>query len=160
MTEPKRPAGPGGAGDAIPVRVTLETHAFAPPAYRSEHAAGMDVYAGVTEPLTIPPGGVAAVPTGVRLEIPPGYEAQVRPRSGLALKHRIAIPNGPGTVDADYRGELRVLLINLGEEPYVVRRGDRVAQLVFAKVARASFQIAAELTETARGEGGFGHTGR
>jgi dUTP pyrophosphatase len=166
VSEPERPGGvseperPGGVSEEIPVRVTLEEHAFAPPAYQSKHAAGMDVYAGVTEPLTIPPGEVAAVPTGVRLEIPPGYEAQVRPRSGLALKHRIGIPNGPGTVDADYRGELRVLLINLGDEPYVVHRGDRVAQLVFAKVARASLRIAAELTETVRGEGGFGHTGR
>lgn len=146
--------------DSVPVLVSLEPHAFAPPAYQSEHAAGLDVFAAVSEPLTIGPGQVAAVPTGVRLEIPPGYEAQVRPRSGLALKHRIGIPNGPGTIDADYRGEVKILLINFGEEPYVVHRGDRVAQLVFARVARVSFTVAAALNETLRGDGGFGHSGR
>lgn len=144
----------------IQVKVVLEPHAFAPPAYQSDHAAGMDVYAAVERPLTIASGAVAAVPTGVRLEIPPGFEAQVRPRSGLALKHRIGIPNAPGTIDADYRGELKVLLINLGTEAFVVNRGDRVAQLVFAPVSRVSLAISEELGETARGEGGFGHTGR
>ena len=109
---------------------------------------------------TIGPGQVAAVPTGIRLEIPPGFEAQVRPRSGLALKHRIGIPNGPGTIDADYRGEVKILLINLGEESYVVHRGDRVAQLVFARVARVSLTVATALNETLRGDGGFGHSGR
>ena len=150
----------GIEADPVPVRVSLEAHAFAPPAYQSEHAAGLDVFAAVSEPLTIGPGQVEAVPTGVRLEIPPGYEAQVRPRSGLALKHRIGIPNGPGTIDADYRGEVKILLINLGEEPYVVHRGDRVAQLVFARVARVSLTVAAALNATARGDGGFGHSGR
>jgi dUTP pyrophosphatase len=144
----------------IPVRYSLDPHAFAPPAYQTEHAAGLDVYAAVTEPLTIAPGAVVAVPTGVRLEIPPGYEAQVRPRSGLALKHAIGIPNGPGTIDADYRGEVHVLLINFGTKPYVVGRGDRVAQLVFAKVTRVSLTASAALSETARGDGGFGHSGR
>lgn len=144
----------------VPVRYSLDPHAFAPPAYQTEHAAGLDVYAAVTDPLPIPPGTVVAVPTGVRLEIPPGYEAQVRPRSGLALRHAIGIPNGPGTIDADYRGELHVLLINFGTEPYVVHRGDRVAQLVFAQVARVSLTAAADLSETARGDGGFGHSGR
>jgi len=146
--------------EPIPVRITLDPHAFSPPAYQTEHAAGLDVYAAVTEPLTIPPGRVVAVPTGVHLEIPPGYEAQVRPRSGLARKHGIGIPNGPGTIDSDYRGELQVLLINFGSEPYVVRRGDRVAQLVFASVARVSLTVAEELQDTARGDGGFGHSGR
>jgi dUTP pyrophosphatase len=146
--------------EALSVRITLDPHAFAPPAYQTEHAAGLDVYAAVMEPLTIPPGRVVAVPTGIRLEIPPGYEAQVRPRSGLALRHGIGIPNGPGTIDADYRGELQVLLINFGAEPYVVHRGDRVAQLVFAKVERASLTVATELQSTARGDGGFGHSGR
>jgi dUTP pyrophosphatase len=143
-----------------PVKISLDPHAFAPPAYQTEHAAGLDVYAAVVEPLTIAPGQVAAVPTGVRLEIPQGYEAQVRPRSGLALKHSIGIPNGPGTIDADYRGELKVLLINFGAEPYVVHRGDRVAQLVFAKVARVALTVAKDLEDTARGDGGFGHSGR
>ena len=146
--------------EPIAVRITLDPHAFLPPAYQTEHAAGLDVYAAVTEPLTIAPGRVAAVPTGVHLEIPPGYEAQVRPRSGLALRHGIGIPNGPGTIDSDYRGELQVLLINFGSEPYVVRRGDRVAQLVFASVARVSLTVAEELQDTARGDGGFGHSGR
>jgi dUTP pyrophosphatase len=152
---------PAASGaERIPVRVALLPHAFAPPAYQTDHAAGLDVYAAVPSPLTIAPGQVVQVPTGVRLEIPPGYEAQVRPRSGLALKHAIGIPNGPGTIDADYRGELKVLLINFGAEPYAVQRGDRVAQLVFAKVARASLTVAADLEETARGDGGFGHSGR
>jgi dUTP pyrophosphatase len=146
--------------EPIPVRITLDPHAFAPPAYQTEHAAGLDVYAAVSEPLTLAPGRVAAIPTGIRLEIPPGYEAQVRPRSGLALQHSIGIPNGPGTIDSDYRGELQVLLINFGSEPYIVRRGDRVAQLVFAKVARVSLTVAEDLASTARGEGGFGHSGR
>ena len=142
------------------VRITLEPHAFAEPKYQTDHAAGLDVYAAVTEPLTIAPGKIAAVPTGVRLEIPEGYEAQVRPRSGLALRHGIGIPNGPGTIDADYRGELKILLINFGAEPFVVNRGDRVAQLVFAKVERVTLEVAAELTATTRGDGGFGHSGR
>jgi len=146
--------------EPIPVRITLDPHAFAPPAYQTEHSAGMDVYAAVSEPLTVLPGRVVAVPTGVHLEIPPGYEAQVRPRSGLALRHGIGIPNGPGTIDSDYRGELQVLLINFGSEPYIVQRGDRVAQLVFASVARVSLTVAGELQDTVRGDGGFGHSGR
>ncbi len=146
--------------EPVPVRISLDPHAFAPPAYQTEHAAGMDVYAAVTEPLTIAPGEVVAVPTGVRLEIPPGYEAQVRPRSGLAMKHAIGVPNSPGTIDADYRGEVKVLLVNLGSLPYVVQRGDRVAQIVFAPVARVSLVVATELQSTARGDGGFGHSGR
>jgi len=146
--------------ETLSVRITLLPHAFAAPAYQSEHAAGMDVHAAVAKPLTIPPGRVVAVPTGVTLEIPEGWEAQVRPRSGLALRHSIGIPNGPGTIDADYRGEVQVLLINFGAEPYVVRRGDRVAQLVFARVGRATLEAAAQLESTARGDGGFGHSGR
>ena len=146
--------------EPVPVRISLDPHAFAPPAYQTEHAAGMDVYAAVAEPLTIAPGEVVGVPTGVRLEIPPGYEAQVRPRSGLAMKHAIGVPNSPGTIDADYRGEVKVLLVNLGSEPYVVQRGDRVAQLVFAPVARVSLVVAPQLQTTARGDGGFGHSGR
>lgn len=138
----------------------MEPHAAGLPAYQTEHAAGLDLLAAVGEPMTIGPGEVAAVPTGLRLEIPPGYEGQVRPRSGLALRHGIGIPNSPGTIDADYRGEVRVLLVNLGREPFTVRRGERIAQLVFAPVTRASLTVAPELTETRRGDGGFGHTGR
>lgn len=146
--------------EPVLVRISLDEHAYAAPAYQTEHAAGMDLHAAVREPLTIGPGQVVPVPTGVRLEIPPGYEAQVRPRSGLALKHAIGVPNSPGTIDADYRGEVKVLLVNLGSAPYVVQRGDRVAQLVFAQVARVSLVVATELQSTARGDGGFGHSGR
>jgi len=110
--------------------------------------------------LEIRPGHVVSVPTGIRLQIPPGYEAQVRPRSGLAARHAIGIPNAPGTIDADYRGEVMVLLVNFGEQPYVVHRGDRIAQMVFAAVTRATLDVAPELAETPRGDGGFGHTGR
>ena len=146
----------------IRVRVFLEPHAASLPEYQSDLASGMDLHAAVDPDLglTIGPGRVVSVPTGIRLEIPPGYEAQIRPRSGLAARHAIGIPNAPGTIDADYRGEVRVLLVNLGAEPYVVRRGDRIAQMVFAPVTRATLDVASELTETPRGDGGFGHTGR
>jgi dUTP pyrophosphatase len=144
----------------VAVRVFLEPHAYAAPAYQSDHAAGMDLHAAVEAPVSIAPGDVAAIPTGLRLEIPPGYEGQIRARSGLAARHAIGVPNAPGTIDADYRGEVRVLLVNWGREPFVVQRGERVAQLVIAPVSRAEMQIASELSATARGEGGFGHTGR
>jgi len=144
----------------IDVRVVLEDHAVAPPEYQSEHASGLDLVAATDGDVTIEPGSIAPIPTGIRLEIPPGYEGQVRPRSGLAARHGISIPNAPGTIDADYRGEVRVLLVNLGPAPYVVRRGDRIAQLVFAPVARATLHVATALGATARGDGGFGHTGR
>ena len=144
----------------VPVRVSLLEHAVAPPSYQTEHAAGMDLVAAVTAPVEIPAGAIVSVPTGIRIEIPPGFEGQVRPRSGLAARHGIGIPNAPGTIDADYRGEVSVLLVNLGGAPYVVRRGDRIAQLVLAPVSRAAIEIAPDLTETARGMGGFGHTGR
>ena len=144
----------------VPVRVSLLEHAVAAPSYQTEHAAGMDLVAAIEHELTIAPGAIVSVPTGIRIEIPPGYEGQVRPRSGLAARHGIGVPNAPGTIDADYRGEVQVLLVNLGGAPYVVRRGDRIAQLVLCPVVRASIEVAAELTETARGAGGFGHTGR
>jgi len=129
------------------------------PAYETEHAAGMDLRAAVQEPLTLAAGERAAVPTGLKIALPPGYEAQVRPRSGLALKAGIALVNAPGTIDADYRGEICVILINLGEEPFVIHRGDRIAQLVVAPVARARWEAVPQVPPTARGEGGFGHTG-
>ncbi|HET7497249.1 MAG TPA: dUTP diphosphatase [Candidatus Eisenbacteria bacterium] len=144
----------------IGVRVTLLPHAAGAPAYETEHAAGMDLRAAIEGELVLAPGHVAPVPTGIRIEIPPGYEGQVRGRSGLALRHAVGVPNAPGTIDADYRGEVTVLLVNWGTEPYTVRRGDRIAQLVIAAVARARLEIAESLTETARGAGGFGHTGR
>ncbi|HEX5030820.1 MAG TPA: dUTP diphosphatase [Candidatus Eisenbacteria bacterium] len=144
----------------VPLKITLEEHAVGAPEYQSEHAAGMDLVAAIDREIEIAPGEVVAVPTGLRLEIPVGYEGQVRPRSGLAAKHAIGVPNAPGTIDADYRGEVKVLLVNLGRSPYRVQRGDRIAQLVIAPVVRAAIDVVASLTTTARGDGGFGHTGR
>ena len=130
------------------------------PAYASAGAAGMDVRAAVTEPLTIAPGKIALVPTGLRVAVPMGYEIQVRPRSGLALKHGVIVVNSPGTIDADYRGPVGIILGNLGQEPFVVNRGDRVAQLVVAAVSHCAVQEVRALSGTARGDGGFGSTGR
>ena len=128
------------------------------PAYATEHAAGMDVVAA--EAVTLAPGARHAVATGIAIAIPEGFEVQVRPRSGLALKHGVTCLNTPGTIDADYRGEVKVILANLGSEPFEVKRGERIAQLVPAAVQRAAFVEVAELDETARGAGGFGSTGR
>jgi len=131
------------------------------PAYETPGAAGMDLRAAVAEdqPLVLRPGARVAVPTGLAIALPPGQEAQVRPRSGLALRNGVAPLNSPGTVDADYRGEIRVILINLGEEDFVVRRGDRIAQLVIAPVSQATWRELDSLDETTRGNGGFGSTG-
>ena len=128
------------------------------PVYASEHAAGLDVVSA--EELVLEPGQRHAVATGFAIEIPDGYEVQVRPRSGLAIKHGITCLNAPGTIDSDYRGEVKVILVNLGAEPFEIRRGERIAQLVPAAVLRAHFAEAKELAETARGSGGFGSTGR
>ena len=128
------------------------------PAYGSEHAAGLDVVAA--ESLTLAPGARHAVATGFAIAIPHGYEVQVRPRSGLALKHGLSVLNTPGTIDSDYRGEVKVILANLGGEPFEVVRGERIAQLVPAPVQRAGFQEVEDLDETERGAGGFGSTGR
>ncbi|MCO6418719.1 dUTP diphosphatase [Siccirubricoccus sp. KC 17139] len=129
------------------------------PSYATEGAAGMDLLAAVAAPLTIPPGGRALVPTGLRIALPPGHELQVRPRSGLALKHGIMLPNTPGTIDEDYRGELQVIVLNGGSEPFTVERGMRIAQAVLAQVTRAAWAEVSALPETRRGEGGFGSTG-
>ena len=129
------------------------------PEYHSEHASGMDLMAAVDGDVVIAPGARALVPTGIAIELPHGYEAQVRPRSGLALKHGISLVNTPGTIDADYRGEVGVILINLGQEPFTVRRGDRIAQMVVTPVSRAEIHEVAELSSTVREDGGFGHTG-
>ena len=137
-----------------------EARDLPPPEYMSEQAAGMDLRAAVPSPLTLAPGEYALVPTGIRIAVPPGYEGQVRPRSGLAARHGISVVNAPGTIDADYRGEVCVVLMNHGREPFVVRRGDRIAQLVICPVAHAQVEVVAELDGTARGEGGFGHTGQ
>jgi dUTP pyrophosphatase len=135
------------------------------PSYETAGAAGADVRANLPETvrdagMVLGPGMRALVPTGLRIEIPHGYEVQVRPRSGLALKHGIGLANAPGTIDADYRGPLGVILVNLGAEPFTVRHGERIAQLVVAPVVQAAFAEVATLGETARGEGGFGSTGR
>lgn len=145
--------------EPVAVRITRLPHGegLALPAYATGGAAGMDVLAA--EDVTLAPGARHAVATGLALAIPPGHEMQVRPRSGLALKHGITVPNTPGTIDSDYRGELKVILINHGAEPFAIARGDRVAQLVLAPVVRAVWAEADSLDETARGSGGFGSTG-
>ena len=132
------------------------------PAYETSHAAGMDLRAAVPEdaPLVLRPGDRHAVPTGLAMAIPPGFEGQVRPRSGLAARNGVTCLNAPGTVDADYRGEVKVILINLGPETFTVRRGDRIAQLLIAPVAQAAWRETDVLDDTVRGEGGFGSTGR
>ncbi|RVU07059.1 dUTP diphosphatase [Novosphingobium umbonatum] len=147
------------SSEPIPVRLKRLPHGedLPLPAYATSGAAGMDVVSA--EDVVIAPGQRYAVATGLALAIPHGYEVQVRPRSGLALKHGITVPNTPGTIDSDYRGELKVILINHGEQDFAIARGDRVAQLVLAPVVQASWLEVAELDSTARGEGGFGSTG-
>jgi dUTP pyrophosphatase len=132
------------------------------PTYQTAHAAGLDLLAAVPDhtPLVLAPGRHALVATGLTIALPPGYEAQIRPRSGLAAKHGVTVLNAPGTVDADYRGEIGVLLINHGEQPFTIRRGERIAQMVIAKVARAELVTVLALPESGRGSGGFGSTGR
>ena len=130
------------------------------PSYQSEGAVGLDLHAAVTAPLTMAPGAIATVPCGFAMAVPPGHEAQVRPRSGLAAKNGISIVNTPGTIDPDYRGEVKVILVNHGKEPFVVTRGMRIAQMLVLPVPRVVWKEVAELPPTARGVGGFGHTGR
>lgn len=129
------------------------------PQYMSEHASGMDVCAACEADIAVSPGEVKLIPCGFYMAIPVGYEAQMRPRSGLALKHGIVLPNSPGTIDADYRGEVCVILGNIGPAPFVVGRGMRVAQMVIAPVTRVGLEIVEQLDDTRRGDGGFGHTG-
>lgn len=126
----------------------------------TSHSAGMDLYADLTEEVTLLPGSRVLVPTGIAIALPDGYEAQIRPRSGLALKHGIALVNSPGTIDSDYRGEICIIMINHGSEPFVVSPGERVAQMIIARFVRVEWQEAAALECTGRGEGGFGHTGK
>ena len=125
----------------------------------TEGAAGMDLASAADSPVTLAPGDRLGVPTGWSMELPPGFEAQVRPRSGLSLKHGVTVVNAPGTIDSDYRGEVVVLLVNLGRQPHTISPGDRMAQLVIAPVSRATVEEAVELSNTERGAGGFGHTG-
>jgi dUTP pyrophosphatase len=143
------------------IRQLQHGQGLALPAYQSAHAAGLDLLAAVPEnsPLMLLPGQRALVPTGLTIALPPGYEAQVRPRSGLASKHGVTVLNSPGTVDADYRGEIGVLLVNHGDGPFSIRRGERIAQMVIAPVVQVELVSAAKLSATERGSGGFGSTG-
>ena len=130
------------------------------PAYQTPLSAGMDLRANVAEPLVLKPMQRVLVPTGLRIELPFGCEAQIRPRSGLALKHGITVLNSPGTIDADYRGEIQVLLVNLSDQPFEIKQGERIAQMVVARYERVQWVEVTELSDTERGEGGFGHTGK
>jgi dUTP pyrophosphatase len=145
----------------IPILVRRLPHAqgLPLPAYATAGAAGMDLLAAIADPIIVAPGGRALIPTGLTIALPPGYELQVRPRSGLALRHGITLPNTPGTIDEDYRGEIGVILLNTGTEPFVVERGSRIAQAVLASVSRAEWQEVDTLDATARAAGGFGSTG-
>lgn len=148
--------------DSIRVQVKIEPEGegLDLPRYQTAHAAGMDLPAAVDEDVVLEPGARGLVSTGISIALPPGYEAQIRPRSGLAVKHGITLLNSPGTIDADYRGVIRLALINHGQSPFTVRRGDRLAQMVVAPVCRAELSVESELPPSGRGEGGFGHTGR
>ena len=141
------------------VRIINQSH-HELPRYATPQSAGMDLRANLDEPLTLQPLQRCLVPTGLRMALPVGYEAQVRPRSGMALKHGVTVLNTPGTIDADYRGEVCVILVNLGQEPFVINDGDRIAQMVIAKHEQPTVIAVETLDETERGEGGFGHTGR
>ena len=143
------------------LRLRPETDADIPlPRYMTAQSAGMDVCAAIEQELVLEKGARALIPTGFAIALPTGYEAQIRPRSGLAVKHGIGLINSPGTVDADYRGEIKIAVINLGTQPYTVKRGDRIAQMVIKKVTIAQFDVVDELDETERNGGGFGHTGQ
>jgi dUTP pyrophosphatase len=129
------------------------------PSYYSGGSSGLDLCAAVKEEITLKPGEIQLIPTGLSISLPRGYEAQVRPRSGLALRHGLGLVNSPGTIDADYRGEIGVIVINWGKEPFTIRRGDRIAQMIISRVYRARLEEVDEIDPTARGEGGFGHSG-
>jgi len=143
----------------MPVKRLAHSVGLPLPAYMSEGAAGMDLHAAVESDVRIEPGAIVLVPTGLEIAIPAGFEAQVRPRSGLAVKHGISLPNTPATIDSDYRGEIRVPLINLGRDPFVVARGMRIAQMVVAPVVRVAWEEVSDLPATVRAAGGFGHSG-
>ncbi len=145
----------------IPVQVATLPHfqGLTLPSYATPGSAGLDLQAAVETPVTIAPGARALIPTGLTIAVPPGFEAQVRPRSGLALKHGLTVPNSPGTIDSDYRGEVKIIVLNAGTEPIQIERGMRIAQLVLARVEHLAWEPVASLAVTARGEGGFGSTG-
>lgn len=144
----------------VQLRVLSHGQGLPLPAYATADAAGVDLAAAVETSLMLAPGERKDVPTGIALALPPGWEGQVRPRSGLALRHGVTVLNSPGTIDADYRGEIRIVLANLGSAPVTIARGERIAQLVIAPVSRAEWQVVGELPPTGRGSGGFGSTGR
>ena len=146
---------------SITVAITILPHAenLSLPSYATEHAAGMDLCAAVAHDVVLPPGGRTLIPTGLSIALPEGYEAQIRPRSGLALKNGITVLNSPGTIDADYRGEVQIILANLGTESFTITRGMRIAQMIVARYSRVEWQQAEQLSATARGAGGFGSTG-
>lgn len=150
------------AHNDVSVQISIDPHgADLPlPSYETEASAGMDLRAAITDSITVAPGERTLVPTAIRVALPVGTEAQIRPRSGLAIKKGISMVNSPGTIDADYRGEIQVILINHGQEDFVIERGDRIAQMVIAPVLQAQWEQVDSLDETARGEGGLGHTGR
>ena len=147
--------------EAVKVRIQRLPHAHSLPEYATPGSAGLDIAAAVAEgePMELQPGARALVPTGLRLAVPEGYEAQIRPRSGLALRHGLMLPNSPGTIDSDYRGELQIVVMNAGSEPIRIERGMKIAQLLLMPVPRVAWRECAELDETERGEGGFGSTG-
>ncbi|HOV90627.1 MAG TPA: dUTP diphosphatase [Syntrophorhabdaceae bacterium] len=144
--------------EELKVQVSIKQGATLP-LYATEASAGMDLLAFIDEPIVIKPMERALIPTGIYMSIPEGYEGEIRPRSGLAYRFGITVLNTPGTIDSDYRGEVKVLLVNLGDEPFTVNNGDRIAQIIFKSVARASLQVVSNLSETLRGQGGFGSTG-
>lgn len=144
----------------IKIEVINMTSDLALPQYQTPLSAGMDLLAAVDGEVTLTPGEIKLIPTGLKISVPDGYEAQIRPRSGLALKHGISMVNCVGTIDADYRGEVGVILINHGKESFEIKRGERIAQMVINPIVQADFQVVAELENTERGEGGFGHTGK
>jgi dUTP pyrophosphatase len=146
--------------ERIKVRITrLNNNDLPLPEYATDGSAGMDIYACVEDKIIIKPGEIAVIPTGIAIELPDGYEAQIRPRSGLALKYGITLLNTPGTIDPDYRGEIKIIVINLGRDDFTVNRGDRIAQMVISRFSRVEWEETDELENTERGEGGFGHTG-
>ena len=151
----------GPPEEVVEIRVQRKpgTEDLSLPDYQSAHAAGMDLYAAVEEDVVVEPGQICLVPTGLHIALPPGHEAQVRPRSGLALRHGLTVVNAPGTIDADYRGEVCVIVTVLGREPFIVKRGMRIAQMIISRVERARLVEVEELPSSDRGDGGFGHTG-
>jgi len=142
----------------IPIQKFAGCKDISLPQYMTEHSAGMDIYAAVEKDETILPGQRKMIPTGIAIALPVGYEAEIRPRSGLAVKNGVTLVNSPGTIDADYRGEIGIIMINHGEKPFVIRRGDRIAQVIVHQVCRVSWSACDELDVTSRGNGGFGHT--